>query len=105
MVLPAQLANGGRDFGGDVASVPFYKALLKVDPLHPGANHELLHFYEGFRRPALGWTYAENYIKSSPGIPHAFHMQAHLATPSAAGTRPATVRPTPSSWNAPTTRR
>src|SRR5581483_5053673 len=23
---------------------------------------------------------AENYIKSSPGIPHAFHMQAHLAT-------------------------
>src|SRR5262249_21917105 len=22
----------------------------------------------------------ENYIKSSPGIPHAFHMQAHLAT-------------------------
>ena len=76
----AQLANGGRDFGGDVASVPFYKALLKVDPLHPGANHELLHFYEGFRRPALGWTYAENYIKSSPGIPHAFHMQAHLAT-------------------------
>jgi Tfp pilus assembly protein PilF len=76
----AQLANGGKDFGGDVASVPFYKALLKVDPLHPGANHELLHFYEGYRRPALGWTYAENYIKSSPGIPHPFHMQAHLAT-------------------------
>src|SRR5262249_27454199 len=24
--------------------------------------------------------YAENYIKSSPGIPHPFHMQAHLAT-------------------------
>src|SRR5262249_24582427 len=23
---------------------------------------------------------AENYIKSSPGIPHPFHMQAHLAT-------------------------
>jgi tetratricopeptide (TPR) repeat protein len=76
----AQLANGGKDFGGDVASVPFYKALLRVDPLHPGANHELLHFYEGYRRPALGWTYAENYIKSSPGIPHPFHMQAHLAT-------------------------
>jgi tetratricopeptide (TPR) repeat protein len=39
-----------------------------------------LHFYETFRRPALGWTNAENYIKSSPGIPHPFHMQAHLAT-------------------------
>jgi hypothetical protein len=75
----AQLAGGSGLFGGQVSSVPFYKALLRVNPLHPGANHELLHFYENFRRPALGWIYAENYIKSTPGIPHAFHMQAHLA--------------------------
>ena len=65
---------------GRVASIPYYKALLRVNPLHPGANHELVHFYEGARRPALGWTAAENYIRSSPGIPHPFHMQAHLAT-------------------------
>jgi hypothetical protein len=70
----AQLSDGG------VSSVPYYKALLRVNPLHPGANHELVHFYEGYQRPALGWVYAENYIKSSPGIPHPFHMQAHLAT-------------------------
>ncbi len=76
----AQLAGGAGLFGGQVSSVPFYKALLKVNPLHPGANHELLHFYETFRRPALGWLYAEKYIESSPGIPHPFHMQAHLAT-------------------------
>jgi Tfp pilus assembly protein PilF len=76
----AQLACGRQLFGGTVASVPFYKALLRVNALHPGANHELVHFYEGSRRPALGWVYAENYIKSSPNIPHAFHMQAHLAT-------------------------
>jgi Tfp pilus assembly protein PilF len=76
----AQLAGGAGLFGGQVSSVPFYKALLQVNPLHPGANHELLHFYEGFRRPALGWLYAEKYIESSPGIPHPFHMQAHLAT-------------------------
>jgi hypothetical protein len=57
----------------------FYKALLRVNPIHPGANHELVHFSENTRRPALGWPYAEGYIKSSPGIPHAFHMQAHLA--------------------------
>jgi Tfp pilus assembly protein PilF len=76
----AQLAGGAGLFGGQVSSVPFYKALLRVNPLHPGANHELLHFYENFRRPALGWIYAENYIQSSPGLPHAFHMQAHLAT-------------------------
>ncbi|HEV8061712.1 MAG TPA: tetratricopeptide repeat protein [Gemmataceae bacterium] len=76
----AQLTGGAGLFGGQVSSVPFYKALLHVNPMHPGANHELLHFYETFRRPALGWLYAEKYIESSPGIPHPFHMQAHLAT-------------------------
>lgn len=76
----AQLANDNKLFGGRASSVPFYKALLKVNPLHPGANHELVHFYENFQRPALGWAHAEKYIESSPGIPHAFHMQAHLAT-------------------------
>ncbi|HWG44840.1 MAG TPA: hypothetical protein VN688_18850 [Gemmataceae bacterium] len=75
----AQLAGGAGLFGGQASSVPFYKALLRINPLHPGANHELLHYYENSRRPALGWIYAENYIKSSPGIPHPFHMQAHLA--------------------------
>jgi tetratricopeptide (TPR) repeat protein len=70
----AQLA--GAD--GPHAAAVFYKALLKVNPLHPGANHEFVHFFENIKRPALGWPYAENYITSSPGIPHAFHMQAHL---------------------------
>lgn len=76
----AQLATGNAYFGGSAASVPFYKALLQVNPLHPGANHELTHFYEGFTRPALGWPYSEKYIESSPGIPHSWHMQSHLAT-------------------------
>jgi tetratricopeptide (TPR) repeat protein len=79
-IFRAKLSGGARLFGGDNSAVPFYKALLRVNPLHPGANHELVHFYEGMQRPALGWVYAENYIKSSPGIPHPFHMQAHLAT-------------------------
>ncbi|MBA4189443.1 MAG: hypothetical protein C0467_15745 [Planctomycetaceae bacterium] len=69
----AQLADGPN------AGAPFYKALLKVNPIHPGANHELVHFFEGIKRPALGWPFAEGYMKSSPGMPHAFHMQAHLA--------------------------
>jgi tetratricopeptide (TPR) repeat protein len=76
----AQLSGGAGGFGGVVSAVPFYKALLRVNPLHPGANHELLHFYETYQRPALGWVYAEKYIESTPGIPHPFHMQAHLAT-------------------------
>jgi tetratricopeptide (TPR) repeat protein len=69
----AQLSDGP-------AAIPYYKALLRINPLHPGANHELVHYYENIRRPALGWPYAEKYIESSPGIPHPFHMQAHLAT-------------------------
>jgi len=70
----AQLAEGPN------GATPFYKALLRINPLHPGANHELVHFYENARRPALGWPFAEKYIQSSPGVPHAFHMQSHLAT-------------------------
>jgi len=76
----AQIASGGGLFGGNAAAVPFYKALLKINPLHPGATHELVHFYENFQRPALGWGYSEDYIRSSPGIPHPWHMQSHLAT-------------------------
>jgi tetratricopeptide (TPR) repeat protein len=76
----AQLACNNKTFGGNAASAAFYHALLRINPLHPAGNHELVHFYEGFTRPALGWPYAEKYIESSPGIPHAFHMQAHLAT-------------------------
>jgi Tfp pilus assembly protein PilF len=75
----AQLAVRNELFGGKLPGVPYYKALVRVNPLHPGANHELLHFYEGHRRPALGWLHAEKYLESSPGIPHAWHMQAHLA--------------------------
>ncbi len=75
----AQLAAGGM-FGGSVAGAPFYHALLGVNPLHPGANHELVHFYESIQRPSLGWKFANKYIESSPGIPHPHHMQAHLAT-------------------------
>lgn len=69
----AQLGDGTH------GPAPFYKALLRVNPVHPGANHELVHFFENIKRPALGWPFAEGYMKSSPGIPHAFHMQAHLA--------------------------
>jgi len=79
-IARALLAGGAGLFGGQASAVPFYKALLRINPLHPSANHELLHFYENFHRPALGWIYAENYIKSTPGIAHPFHMQAHLAT-------------------------
>lgn len=64
---------------GKHGKAPFYKALLRINPVHPGANHELVHFFENIRRPGLGWVYAQGYMNSSPKLPHAFHMQAHLA--------------------------
>jgi len=76
----AQIACNYGNSGGNSNSAIFYKALLKINPLHPGANHELIHFYEGQQRPNLGWPHAEGFFLSSPGIPHASHMQAHLAT-------------------------
>lgn len=70
----AQLAGGG------VSSVPFYKALLRINPLHPGGTHDLVHYYDNTNRWALAWPYTENYIKGSPGISHAYHMQIdHVA--------------------------
>ncbi len=70
----AQLAEGPN------AAVPYYKALLRVNPLHAGAHHELVHHYENIKRPALGWPHAVKYIESAAGIPHAYHMQSHLGT-------------------------
>ena len=69
----AQL-NGGYE------GAAYYKALLRLNPINPGANHELVHYFENIKRPAIGWPFAEGYVASSPGIPHAFHMQAHLGT-------------------------
>ena len=63
---------------GGIEGAVYYKALLKINPIHPGASHELVHFYENYKRPGLGWPFAQAYIASSPGIPHAFHMQSHL---------------------------
>jgi tetratricopeptide (TPR) repeat protein len=62
------------------AVVAYYKGLLRINPDHSGAHHELIHKYEGLQRPALGWPHAEGYLRTSPGLPHAWHMQAHLAT-------------------------
>jgi hypothetical protein len=39
----------------------------------------MVHAYEGIDRPALGWQYTEGYRRSAPNMPHAHHMQAHLA--------------------------
>lgn len=62
------------------AGVAMQQAAHRLRPEHPAPNHEMVHGYEALDRPALGWPYTEGYRKSAPNMPHANHMQAHLAT-------------------------
>jgi tetratricopeptide (TPR) repeat protein len=68
----------GKSVGG-AAAIVFQLAAHRIQPEHPSPNHELVHNYEGIERPALGWPFTEMYRKSAPNMPHANHMQAHLA--------------------------
>lgn len=64
---------------GNVQCMPYELAAVRMHPEHPAPNHELIHAYEGIDRPALGWPYTEGFRRAAPNMPHAHHMQAHLA--------------------------
>jgi hypothetical protein len=59
--------------------IPYFLAANRLRPEHPAPHHELVHAYEGINRPGLGWPYTWGYRRSAPNMPHANHMQAHLA--------------------------
>jgi tetratricopeptide (TPR) repeat protein len=65
--------------GGRLDGMPYQIAANRLRPEHPAPNHELIHDYEDIDRPALGWRYTEGFRRSAPNMPHANHMQAHLA--------------------------
>ncbi|MHB2016107.1 MAG: tetratricopeptide repeat protein [Candidatus Xenobia bacterium] len=69
-----------KDAGEQVMELPYCLAAARIQPDHPGANHELVHGYEAIQRPMLGWDYALAFAASAPNMPHAQHMIAHLAT-------------------------
>jgi tetratricopeptide (TPR) repeat protein len=58
--------------------VALLEQVLKVDADHVGANHYLIHGYEGSRTPEKGWLASERYPQLVPNIPHALHMPAHI---------------------------
>ena len=71
---------GGYGFGtGNPQGIPYQLAALMINAEHPSPNHELVHAFESLDRPALGWRFTEAYRASAPNMPHANHMQAHLA--------------------------
>lgn len=69
----------GKVYGTGLAAIPYQLAAHRMQPDHPSPNHELIHAYEGIDRPALGWPYTYGFRNSAPNMPHANHMQAHLA--------------------------
>lgn len=71
----------GYNLGGNVVTecLPYQIAAYQMHPEHPAPNHELIHGYERIDRPALGWRHTEGFRASAPNMPHANHMQGHLA--------------------------
>jgi len=69
----------GKTHGVGVSAIPFQLAAHRMHPEHPSPNHEMIHAYEGIDRPALGWQFTQGFRNSAPNMPHANHMQAHLA--------------------------
>lgn len=62
-----------------LAGMPYELAAHLLAPKHPSPCHELIHTYEQIDRPALGWPFTFQYRDAAPNMPHANHMQAHLA--------------------------
>jgi tetratricopeptide (TPR) repeat protein len=58
--------------------VALLEEVLAKDPDHVGANHYLIHGYEGSSTPEKGWGASERYPRLVPNIPHALHMPAHI---------------------------
>jgi tetratricopeptide (TPR) repeat protein len=58
--------------------VALLEQVVAKDPDHVGANHYLIHAYEGGATPEKGWRASARYPELVPNIPHALHMPAHI---------------------------
>ena len=56
----------------------FELAAVTMRPDNPSPI-KLIHDYEAIDRPELGWPYTWGFRKAAPDMPHANHMQAHVA--------------------------
>jgi len=72
-VLPAKAPRALTQEG-----VALLEQVIAADPDHVGANHYLIHGYEGSATPEKGWRASELYPQLVPNIPHALHMPAHI---------------------------
>jgi tetratricopeptide (TPR) repeat protein len=74
----AEARATGRGQGGRVASIAYYEAALYHDPTHWGANHYLIHSYEGLGQYEKSGENGAKYAAAVSGVPHSQHMYAHV---------------------------
>ncbi|HVL67396.1 MAG TPA: tetratricopeptide repeat protein [Vicinamibacterales bacterium] len=68
----------GRGQGGGVGSIAYYQTALTRDPHHWGADHYLIHSYEGVGLYKEAAEHGAKYAAAAPAVPHASHMYAHV---------------------------
>jgi tetratricopeptide (TPR) repeat protein len=56
-------------------------AILRKNPLHPGAAHYALHAFDDGEHAALGLEAARTYARIAPASSHARHMPSHVFLP------------------------
>jgi tetratricopeptide (TPR) repeat protein len=59
-------------------AIPFYEKALKLEPGNFAAEHFLTHCYENSGHPEDSLSYAAEYVRLAPMIPHAHHMYGHV---------------------------
>jgi tetratricopeptide (TPR) repeat protein len=67
----------GRPREGTEEMIGMLNRVLKINPLHPGANHFLIHIVEK-ERPELGEEAADRLVDLVPGAGHLQHMASHI---------------------------
>lgn len=70
--------HDGQAEPGTDDSVAALEGVLKSSPLHPGANHYLIHAIEASAHPERALPEAERLAALIPGAGHIQHMPAHI---------------------------
>jgi len=68
----------GQPQPGTLEIVATLEAVLKKDPMHPGANHYYIHAIEASPQPDRGLVAAERLHNLVPGAGHLVHMPSHI---------------------------
>lgn len=77
----AEIPEGQRNPALSLEAGRMATAILRKNPLHPGAAHYALHAYDDGEHNALGLEAARTYAKIAPASSHALHMPSHVFLP------------------------